>query len=71
MIINDIIVYMKDIFFTLVEVSEQLRVSKLTIWRYIKAGKLPAYKFGRDLRIKEADLDKFIDSRLQPIKEKS
>lgn len=63
--------YMKDTFFTLAEVSEQLRVSKLTIWRYIKSGKLPAYKFGRDLRIKEADLDKFIDSRLQPIKEKN
>lgn len=42
------------------EVAEMLRVSKRTIFRYIKDGKLKAKKIGQ-WRIKKEDLDKFID----------
>ena len=54
---------MDDSFLTLNEVADLLRVSKLTVWRYVDAGKLPAYKFGRDLRIKKTELEVFIESR--------
>jgi|GEM_PF-2950571 len=44
-------------FFTIEEVSKYLRVSEMTIYRYIKAKKLTAYKLGRKAyRIKNADL---------------
>lgn len=70
MITNDIFVLMDESFFTLKEVAELLRVSKLTVRRYVKAGSLPAYKLGRDLRIKKSELEVFIESRRQPAKDK-
>lgn len=63
MIVNDSMMNMDSSFYTVNEVAELLRVSKLTIWRYINAGKLPAYKLGRDWRIKKSELESFIESR--------
>jgi excisionase family DNA binding protein len=42
------------------EVAELLRVSTMTIYRNIKAGKLKAYKFGKDWRIRKNDLEAFL-----------
>ena len=53
---------METIFLTLSEVAGLLNVSRLTVFRYIRAGKLPAYKFGRDYRIKKDELEKFIEN---------
>ena len=47
---------------TIQEVADQLRLSRLTIYRYISAGKLPAYKLGRDFRINQAEVTKFLNS---------
>jgi len=63
MIANDNIGFMEKKFLTVNEVADILRVSKLTIWRYIDAGVLPAYKVGRDWRIEQTELDKFLDTR--------
>lgn len=52
---------MKEKLLTINEITEILKVSKLTIYRYIKAGKLPAYKVGRDYRIKQQEFDKFLE----------
>jgi excisionase family DNA binding protein len=52
---------MKEKLLTINEIMEILKVSKLTIYRYIKAGKLPAYKVGRDYRIKEEDFNKLLE----------
>ena len=49
-------------FYTLKEVAERLHVSRMTVYRYVKAKKLPAYKIGRDFRIKGQDLDTFVTS---------
>lgn len=39
------------------EAAKRLRVSQPTIWRWIKAGRLPAYRVGpKTIRIKVADL---------------
>lgn len=68
MIANDSMMNMGNAFYTVNEVAELLRVSKLTIWRYINAGKLPAYKLGRDWRIKKSEFESFIESRRKPLK---
>jgi len=48
---------------TIQEVAKTLKVSKMTIYRYIKAKKIPAYKLEQELRVKESDLQSFLDNR--------
>lgn len=48
---------------TIEEVALALKVSKMTIYRYIKAKRLPAYKLEQELRIKEDDLNEFLKKR--------
>ena len=48
---------------TLSEVADRLQVSSKTIRRWIEAGDLVAHRFGRQLRISEADLQAFIRMR--------
>lgn len=52
---------MKEKLLTINEITAILKVSKLTVYRYIKSGKLPAYKMGRDYRIKEEEFKKYLD----------
>ena len=52
---------MKEKLLTINEITAILKVSKLTIYRYIKAGKLPAYKVGRDYRVKQEDFERFLE----------
>lgn len=51
---------------TIKEVSKYLRVSERSVIRYIEAGRLRASKVGW-WRIKEKDLDKFIDNNSNKI----
>lgn len=46
--------------YTVKEVAEMLRVSEMSISRYIKSGKLKAIKVGKMYRINEKDLKAFI-----------
>jgi excisionase family DNA binding protein len=42
-------------------------VTQRTVYRFINSGDLVAYKFGRVVRIKRTDVDRFIEqSRIQP-----
>jgi excisionase family DNA binding protein len=48
-------------YYTVTQAAKVLDVSPSTIWRWIKAGKLPAYRVGqRTIRIKKADLPRII-----------
>ena len=38
-------------FLTVAEVAQLMRVSKMTVYRMIHAGELPAVKFGRSFRV--------------------
>ena len=38
-------------FYLVEELGKKLRVSNMTIYRYIKAGKVQAYKIGKEFRI--------------------
>ncbi len=49
------------------EAAEMLGVTSRTVYRFIDEGGLPAYKFGRVIRVKESDLEGFVDGcRVEP-----
>ena len=49
------------------EAARRLGVTARTLYRFVDEGSLPAYKMGRVLRLKAADVDEFIErSRVQP-----
>jgi len=47
---------------TTVEVGKALRVSNMTVHRLIDVGALPAYQFGRSVRIRSADFAAYQES---------
>lgn len=48
-------------FYTAREIADILKVNIMTIYRYIKAGKIKAYKIGKEFRIEKREFDKFLD----------
>ena len=48
-------------FYLVEELAEKLRVSNMTIYRYIKAGKLKAYKIGKEFRIDRNEFNNFLN----------
>ena len=49
------------------EAARRLGVTPRTLYRFIDEGQLPAYRFGRVIRLKEGEVDGFIDScRIEP-----
>ncbi len=47
-------------FYKAVDLAKLLEVDIMTIYRYIKAGRLKAYKIGRDFRIDKQELRMFL-----------
>lgn len=41
-------------FLTVAEVAELMRVSKMTVYRMVHSGELPAIRFGRSFRVPES-----------------
>ncbi len=50
-------------FLSLHDVGDELGVSVQTVRRWVKAGALPAYKPGKEYRIKPSDLEEFLKTR--------
>ena len=49
------------------EAADQLGITTRTLYRLIDGGQLPAYKFGRVIRLKESEVDAFVErSRIIP-----
>ena len=53
---------MQDKFYTLQEVAEMLKISYMTVFRWVRDGKLKSSKIGRQHRIKKEVLEKFTES---------
>lgn len=53
----------KDLSYTIEEVSQLLKVSKLTLYDLVKKGELPVFRVGRQMRIDAKDLDIYINSQ--------
>ncbi|MEH7418941.1 helix-turn-helix transcriptional regulator [Neobacillus drentensis] len=52
----------KELSYTIEEVSQLLKVSKLTLYDLVKKGELPVFRVGRQMRIDAKDLDIYIKS---------
>jgi excisionase family DNA binding protein len=47
-------------FLTVAEVADRMRVSKMTVYRLVHSGELPAVRFGRSFRVQRAAVDELI-----------
>ena len=54
---------MDDTFLTTEEVLDYLQVNLRTVYRLIKAGRIPAVRVGRQWRFRRADLDAWLESQ--------
>jgi excisionase family DNA binding protein len=54
---------MDETFLTTEEVLEYLQVNLRTVYRLIKAGKIPAVRVGRQWRFRRRDIDAWLDSQ--------
>lgn len=48
-------------FYTAQELADVLSFNIMTIYRYIKSGKLKAYKIGKEFRIEKIEFNKFLN----------
>ena len=49
------------------EAARRLGVTPRTLYRFIDEGQLPAYRFGRVIRLQEAEVDGYIEAcRIEP-----
>lgn len=51
---------MNNKFYTAAELAEELKLNIMTIYRYIKSGKLKAYKIGKEFRIDKTEFHSFL-----------
>ena len=58
---------MEDVFLTTEEVLEYLQVNLRTVYRLIKAGKIPAVRVGRQWRFRKADIDRWLSTQGAPL----
>jgi excisionase family DNA binding protein len=47
---------------TVAEVAEHMRVSNMTVYRLIKFGAMPAVRVGKSYRIRQRDLEAYLDA---------
>lgn len=51
---------MENKYYTTQEIADILKVDYMTVYRWIRAGKLDAYQVQKQYRIKESDFEKFM-----------
>ena len=51
---------------TVAEVADVMRVSRMTVYRLIRRGTLKAIRVGRNYRVSEDDLRRYLDSSAVP-----
>lgn len=49
-------------FLTVAEVAERMRVSRMTVYRLVHSGELPAVRFGRSFRVPPESVETLIES---------
>lgn len=55
--------YPGDRLLTVMEVADLMRVSNMTVYRLIKGGYLPAIRVGKNYRIRERDVERYLAAR--------
>jgi excisionase family DNA binding protein len=56
---------------TVGEVASALRVSNMTIYRLIRSGDITAFRVGKNYRIRQSDLDHYLDAGLVAVDEQN
>ena len=51
----------KQEFYTAKELASKLRINIMTVYHYIKADKLKAYKIGKEFRIDKKEFQRFLN----------
>ena len=57
----------KGKFLTVAEVAEIMRVSKMTVYRLVHSGELPAVRVGRSFRVNEKAVTEYLDSSVYDV----
>ena len=52
----------KGTFLTIAEVAEIMRVSKMTVYRLVHAGEMPAVRVGRSFRVYESAVNEYLEA---------
>ena len=52
----------KGTFLTIAEVAEIMRVSKMTVYRLVHAGEMPAVRVGRSFPVHESDVNEYLEA---------
>jgi excisionase family DNA binding protein len=55
--------FVGDRLLTVGEVAGTMRVSNMTVYRLIKSGELAAIRVGKNYRIRESDVNKYLTER--------
>lgn len=55
---------MSERLLTAAEVADLLRVSTMTIYRLVRRGELPAVRVGRNYRVRESDLNHYLEGQV-------
>ena len=55
--------FVVDRLLTVGEVAGAMRVSNMTVYRLIKSGELPAIRVGKNYRIREVDVGRYLSER--------
>lgn len=62
---------MKEMFFTVQELAEYLRMKPITIYKHASKGDLPGFKVGATWRFKKSSIDKWIEGQEKGIIKKN
>ncbi|MCP1388035.1 helix-turn-helix domain-containing protein [Corynebacterium sp. TA-R-1] len=57
----------KGKFLTVAEVAEIMRVSKMTVYRLVHSGELPAVRVGRSFRVSESAVGEYLESSVYDV----
>lgn len=54
-------------FLTVAEVAQMMRVSRMTVYRMVHSGELPAIRFGRSFRVPQSAVQDAVSNHVAPI----
>lgn len=57
----------KGKFLTVAEVADIMRVSKMTVYRLVHSGELPAVRVGRSFRVNEKAVNEYLDASMYDV----
>jgi len=54
-----------DMLYNIEKIARFFGVAKKTAWRWCKSGRIPAFKIGKEWKIRVSDLQKMIDRKIR------